>query len=319
MSQGKFTGLRLILISVVCLAALAFPALTEERPALENPSLAVGLNGITDWSTQHPFIDLMKTARPFVGHLRGQYGGFEPDQLRAEGYLDENGWPRAVPPGVEALESLVLTDQPVAAQGLAGRYVLTYEGIARVQVTGAVSRVRYSPDAIHFDFTPGQGPVAPAGGRASPIGAGFEAVFGRPLVFTFEGLVLASLLVNLPFAVQPIHNALAAIPPNVRDAARCCGLSPAATLRRIELPLALPGIATAAVLTFAHTLGEFGVVLMVGGSIPGETRTVAIAIYDRVQAFDDAGAGSMALALLVLAVLALWTTNALARRAARRD
>lgn len=156
-------------------------------------------------------------------------------------------------------------------------------------------------------------------GRASPIGAGFEAVFGRPLVFTFEGLVLASLLVNLPFAVQPIHNALAAIPPNVRDAARCCGLSPAATLRRIELPLALPGIATAAVLTFAHTLGEFGVVLMVGGSIPGETRTVAIAIYDRVQAFDDAGAGSMALALLVLAVLALWTTNALARRAARRD
>lgn len=168
MSQGKFTGLRLILISVVCLAALAFPALTEERPALENPSLAVGLNGITDWSTQHPFIDLMKTARPFVGHLRGQYGGFEPDQLRAEGYLDENGWPRAVPPGVEALESLVLTDQPVAAQGLAGRYVLTYEGIARVQVTGAVSRVRYSPDAIHFDFTPGQGPVAIRVDRIDP-------------------------------------------------------------------------------------------------------------------------------------------------------
>jgi molybdate transport system permease protein len=156
-------------------------------------------------------------------------------------------------------------------------------------------------------------------GRASPLGATFESVFGRPLVFTFEGLVLASLLVNLPFAVQPIQNALAAIPPSVRDAARCCGLSPAAALRRIELPLALPGIATAAVLTFAHTLGEFGVVLMVGGSIPGETRTIAIAIYDRVQAFDDAGAGSMALALLVLAVLALWATNTLARRATRRE
>jgi len=156
-------------------------------------------------------------------------------------------------------------------------------------------------------------------GRASPIGATFEAVFGRPLVFSFEGLVLASLLVNLPFAVQPIQNALAAIPPSVRDAARCCGLSPAQALRRIELPLALPGIATAAVLTFAHTLGEFGVVLMVGGSIPGETRTVAIAIYDRMQALDDAGAGSMALALLVLAVAALWITNTLARRAARRD
>jgi len=156
-------------------------------------------------------------------------------------------------------------------------------------------------------------------GHASPIGATFEAAFGRPLVFSFEGLVLASLLVNLPFAVQPMQNALAAIPPSVRDAARCCGLSPAAALRRIELPLALPGIATAAVLTFAHTLGEFGVVLMVGGSIPGETRTIAIAIYDRMQAFDDAGAGSMALALLVLAVAALWITNSLARRAARRD
>jgi molybdate transport system permease protein len=90
-------------------------------------------------------------------------------------------------------------------------------------------------------------------------------------------------------------------------------------VRRIELPLALPGIATAAVLTFAHTLGEFGVVLMVGGSIPGETRTVAIAIYDRVQAFDERAAGTMALVLLVLAVTSLGITNTLARRATRRD
>jgi molybdate transport system permease protein len=116
-----------------------------------------------------------------------------------------------------------------------------------------------------------------------------------------------------------MQNALAAIPPNVRDAARCCGLSPLAAVRRIELPLALPGIATAAVLTFAHTLGEFGVVLMVGGSIPGETRTIAIAIYDRVQAFDEPAAGAMALVLLVLAVAALGVSNTLARRAGRRD
>jgi molybdate transport system permease protein len=156
-------------------------------------------------------------------------------------------------------------------------------------------------------------------GRASPLGAIFESALGRPLVFSFEGLVVASLVVNLPFAVQPMQNALAAIPANVRDAARCCGLSPLAAVRHIELPLALPGIATAAVLTFAHTLGEFGVVLMVGGSIPGETRTVALAIYDRVQALDEPAAATMALVLLTLALAALAATNALARRAGRRD
>jgi molybdate transport system permease protein len=156
-------------------------------------------------------------------------------------------------------------------------------------------------------------------GHGSWLGSAFESLAGHPLVFSFEGLVLASLLVNLPFAVQPMQNALAAIPPSVRDAARCCGLSPASAVRRIEVPLALPGIATAAVLTFAHTLGEFGVVLMVGGSIPGETRTVAIAIYDRVQAFDEPAAATMALLLLVIAVTTLGITNTLARRAARRS
>jgi molybdate transport system permease protein len=156
-------------------------------------------------------------------------------------------------------------------------------------------------------------------GRQSPLGQAFESLAGHPLVFSFEGLVLASLLVNLPFAVQPMQNALAAIPPSLRDAARCCGLSPLAAVRRIELPLALPGITTAMVLTFAHTLGEFGVVLMVGGAIPGETRTIAIAIYDRVQAFDEQGAGVMALVLLVLSVIALGLTNTLARRMARRS
>jgi molybdate transport system permease protein len=156
-------------------------------------------------------------------------------------------------------------------------------------------------------------------GHGSWLGMAFEALSGRSLVFSFEGLVLASLLVNLPFAVQPIQNSLASIPPSIRDAARCCGLSPASAMRRVEVPLALPGIATAAVLTFAHTLGEFGVVLMVGGSIPGETRTVAFAIYDRVQALDEPAAAAMALLLLVIAVTALGITNTLARRAARRN
>jgi len=156
-------------------------------------------------------------------------------------------------------------------------------------------------------------------GQQSPLGQFFQSLLGRPLAFSFEGLVLASVIVNLPFAVQPMQNALAAIPGNLRDAARCCGLAPLSVVRRIELPLALPGIATAVVLTFAHTLGEFGVVLMVGGSIPGETRTIAIAIYDRVQAFDDRSAGVMALVLLVLSLVALGITNTLARRMARHD
>ena len=91
----------------------------------------------------------------------------------------------------------------------------------------------------------------------------------------------------------------------MRDAAACCGLTKWRTLWRIELPLAWPGILSAVVLTFAHTLGEFGVVLMVGGSIPGETKTVAIAIYDRVQAFDTEGAGIMSAALLLISMLAI--------------
>ena len=137
-------------------------------------------------------------------------------------------------------------------------------------------------------------------GARSPLGAAIERLFGAPLVFSFAGLVVASVLVNVPFAVQPLQRAFASIPHEVREAAQCCGLSRWQAFARIELPLAWPGVLSAAVLTFAHTLGEFGVVLMVGGSIPGETKTIAIAIYDRVQAFDTAAAGAMALALLLV-------------------
>jgi len=150
------------------------------------------------------------------------------------------------------------------------------------------------------------------------LGSWFAAL-GQPLAFSFAGLLIASVLINLPFAVQPIQNALAAIPTNVRDAARVSGMDAWLVLRKIELPLAWPGIATAMVLSFAHTLGEFGVVLMVGGSIPGETKTIAIAIYDRVQAFDDSAAGAMALLLLAISVVALGATNLLSRRVQRRE
>lgn len=151
-------------------------------------------------------------------------------------------------------------------------------------------------------------------GARSPLGTAFEAVVGHALAFSFPGLLLASVIINVPFVVQPIQRAFESVPRDVREAAACCGLTPLERFVRIEAPLAWPGIVTAAVLTFAHTLGEFGVVLMVGGSIPGETRTLSIAIYDRMQAFDDRGAGIMAASLLAIAVATLTLTTMLGRR-----
>jgi molybdate transport system permease protein len=154
-------------------------------------------------------------------------------------------------------------------------------------------------------------------GSRSPVGRWVEAVLGQPLVFHFSGLVLASVIVNIPFAVQPMQRAFEAIPQDVRDAAACCGLGFWRSLAKVELPLAWPGVVTATVLSFAHTLGEFGVVLMVGGSIPGETRTVAIAIYDRVQAFDFRAAGQMSVVLVVFSVIVLALAMASGRRQER--
>ncbi len=154
-------------------------------------------------------------------------------------------------------------------------------------------------------------------GGASPIGQLYRQVFGHLPVFSFEGLVIASVIFNIPFTVQPMQRAFEAIPREVREAAAVCGMSPWRSLLRIELPLAWPGILTALVLTFTHTVGEFGVVLMVGGSIPGETKTIAIAIYDRVQAFDLAAAGQMALFLLLLSLATIAVANAYTRRVLR--
>lgn len=142
-------------------------------------------------------------------------------------------------------------------------------------------------------------------GQASPLGAWLARHLDLRLVFSFEGLLVASLLVNLPFMVQPIQRAFAAIPQSLREAAWVSGLSGWRTFVKIELPLAWPGLLAGVALTAAHTLGEFGVVLMVGGSIPGQTRTLSIAIYDRVQAFDTGSAHAMALALVLCSVLAV--------------
>ena len=124
-------------------------------------------------------------------------------------------------------------------------------------------------------------------------------------MFSFAGILIASLIVNLPFAIQPIQRAFEAINPEIREAAQVSGLSKWQIFRLIELPLAWRGITSAAVLTFAHTLGEFGVVLMVGGAIPGETKTVSIAIYDKVQSFDTSGAGALASLLLGISLIAI--------------
>jgi molybdate transport system permease protein len=148
----------------------------------------------------------------------------------------------------------------------------------------------------------------------STLGAAIKALFGGQLVFSFAGILIASLIVNLPFAVQPIQRAFEAIPPNVREAAFVSGLSGWETMRRIELPLAWPGIASAIALTFAHTLGEFGVILMIGGSIPGETRVLSISIYDSVQAFRIGQAGLMSAVLLGFSLAAIAVVHMLARR-----
>jgi len=152
-------------------------------------------------------------------------------------------------------------------------------------------------------------------GRASPLGRGFEAMFGAPLAFSFEGLVAASLIANIPFAVQPIQRAVEALPREITDAAWVSGLTRPAAFWRIELPLIAPGLLSAAALTFAHTMGEFGVVLMVGGNIPGETRTAAIALYDEAQ-LPGGAPGMLAAALLALSFVAILLVQILARRRA---
>lgn len=155
-------------------------------------------------------------------------------------------------------------------------------------------------------------------GGASPVGRWLAETFDLRLTFNFAGLVVASVVFNVPFVVQPVQRAFEAIPRELGEAAAVSGLGFWSTLVRVELPLAWPGVLSAMVLTFVHTLGEFGVVLMVGGSIPGETKTIAIAIYDRVQAFDLQGADRMATLLAALSLVAVAASFVASARLARR-
>ena len=150
-------------------------------------------------------------------------------------------------------------------------------------------------------------------GPKSPIGHWYEAIVGHPLVFTFEGLLLASVLYSMPFAVQPFTAAFGAVDPKLVEASWTLGVSRLATFFRVTIPLSLAGVVTGVVLSFAHTMGEFGVVLMVGGNIEGVTRTVSIDIYDEVQALNYAAAGQTAFFLLVVSFLILSVVYALNR------
>ena len=152
-------------------------------------------------------------------------------------------------------------------------------------------------------------------GSRSPIGRLWQGLTGHGLAFTFEALVIASILYSLPFAVQPFAASFARVDRTLLEASATLGAGRLATFERVVLPLSVEGILTGVVLTFAHTIGEFGVVLMVGGNLPGVTRTVSISIYDDVQSLNLAAAHRTAFLLLIFSFAALATVYALIRRA----
>jgi molybdate transport system permease protein len=151
-------------------------------------------------------------------------------------------------------------------------------------------------------------------GPSSPIGRWYESMFDQRLPFTFQGLLIASVFYSLPFAVQPFTSGFASVDRRLFEASACLGVGRIGTFLRVGVPLAWPGILSGLVLSFAHTVGEFGVVLMIGGNIPGATRTVSISIYDSVQGLNYAAANQTALALLLFSFAVLVATYGLQRR-----
>ncbi len=151
-------------------------------------------------------------------------------------------------------------------------------------------------------------------GPAGPIGRVLESIGGPRLVFSFTGLVVGSVLYSLPFVVQPLHNAFRAVPSRLLDAAATLRARPFDRFKSVALPLARPGFLTAATLGFAHTVGEFGVVLMIGGNIPGRTEVLSIALYNHVEALEYAEAHTLAAGLLVFSFAVLISVYSLNRR-----
>jgi molybdate transport system permease protein len=152
-------------------------------------------------------------------------------------------------------------------------------------------------------------------GSRSPLGRWWQSLTGHTLAFTFTGLVIGSIIYSLPFAVQPFAAAFALVDPRLTAASATLGASKLRTFLKVILPLSIPGVVTGVALSFAHTMGEFGVVLMVGGNIPGVTRTVSIDIYDQVQAINYTAANQSALLLLAISFIVLSLVYAVNRKA----
>ncbi len=168
------------------------------------------------------------------------------------------------------------------------------------------------PTVLGFYLLLTLGPQGPLGQLTQALGLGL-------LPFTFWGLVLASVLYSLPFAVQPLQNAFEALGQRPLEVAATLGAGPLDRFFSVALPLARPGLVSAAILSFAHTVGEFGVVLMIGGNIPGATRVISVQIYDHVEAFEYAQAHRLAATMLVFSFTVLLALNLLNRRAARPE
>lgn len=159
MTLGHHMPCRLLSVIVGLMICVAVVLAGTTRAFADTQRIAFGLSGISDWSTQHPFLDVMKSARPWIGHLPGQWGGVEFDEMLSDGIFDAQGWPVRIPLGVTKLESLILTDQPLEAQHLGGRYVLRYDGEGDLTVTGRARVITREPGLRIFSYTPGPGSV----------------------------------------------------------------------------------------------------------------------------------------------------------------
>lgn len=181
-------------------------------------------------------------------------------------------------------------------------WISTRPGALRRIVQAAIALpLVLPPTVLGFYLLVGLGPT-------TALGRTLIVLLGHPLAFTFTGLLVASMLYSLPFAVQPLVNGFSAVDPALNELARTLGATPWTAFRRVTLPLARPAFVTAAILTFAHTLGEFGVVLMVGGDLPGRTRTLSIALFDQVQEGNFSAANRTSLLLLAFSFGALLLT-----------
>ncbi len=208
-----------------------------------------------------------------------------------------------------SLELAALTTAALLALGLPiAHWLATSRFRLRFLVEAVVALpLVLPPSVLGFYLLWGLGPRA-------PLGRAFEAVVGHRFAFSFAGLLVASVLYSLPFAVQPFAAAIAAVDPRLVEASHALGVSRLATFFRVTLPLSWNGVLAGAVLAFAHTMGEFGVVLMVGGNIRGETRTLAVAVFDHVEALEYAQAHRTAALLLALSFAVLALVYALQRR-----